>query len=42
MTDDLFGQPPGYNYDETKVPAFTLPDPLRLASGEVVKDEFKR
>ena len=31
-------QPRGSNYDESKVPAYTLPDPLRLASGEVVKD----
>lgn len=26
----------GINYDETKVPAYTLPDPLRLAHGGIV------
>lgn len=26
------------NYDESKVPAYTLPDPLRLQNGHVVKD----
>jgi len=31
-------QPAGANYDEAKVPAYTLPDPLRLANGETVKD----
>jgi len=31
-------EPPGANYDETKVPSYTLPDPLVLASGEVVRD----
>jgi hypothetical protein len=31
----LAGQqpPPGFNYDEAKVPAYTLPDALRLADG---------
>lgn len=29
-------QPAGYNYDEAKVPEFTLPDPLVLKSGEPV------
>jgi hypothetical protein len=31
-------QPAGANYDETKVPAYTLPDPLRLADGAAVRD----
>ena len=31
--------PPGEaNYDETKVPPYSLPDPLTLASGESVTD----
>lgn len=30
--------PPGFNYDETKVPAYTLPDPLVAADGVAVKD----
>lgn len=31
-------QQPGANYDESKVPTYTLPDPLRLSSGEKVND----
>ena len=31
-------QPKEANYDESKVPAYTLPDPLRLANGETVTD----
>jgi hypothetical protein len=31
-------QPPGANYDEAKVPTYTLPDPLRLADGTPVAD----
>jgi hypothetical protein len=29
-------QPPGTSYDETKVPAYTLPDPLRFEAGGAV------
>ena len=31
-------QPAGANYDEAKVPAYTLPDPLRLADGTPVRN----
>ena len=31
-------QPPGANYDEAKVPAYTLPDVLRFADGAPVRD----
>jgi hypothetical protein len=31
-------QPPKANYDEAKVPAYTLPDPLTMRSGEPVRD----
>jgi hypothetical protein len=31
-------QPPGFNYDEAKVPKYTLPDPLTMADGTPVKD----
>lgn len=33
-----FAQPAGANYDESKVPAYTLPDPLVLKSGARVRD----
>lgn len=40
VTGALLAQapPPATNYDETRVGAYTLPDPLRLASGAPVKD----
>jgi len=33
-----FAQPKGFNYDESKVPAYDLPDPLWDQSGKPVKD----
>ncbi|MCH9012475.1 MAG: acetylxylan esterase [Proteobacteria bacterium] len=38
FTGALAAQPEGFNYDESKVPQYTLPDPLIMASGEAVKD----
>ncbi|MFV1968667.1 MAG: acetylxylan esterase [Pirellulaceae bacterium] len=32
------GQPKGFNYDEAKVPDYTLPDPLTTAGGERITD----
>ncbi len=40
-----YGQSPGANYDEAKVPKYTLPDPLVMQNGERVRDAetwFKR
>ena len=34
----LLAQPPAFNYDEAKVPKYTLPDPLVMADGTAVKD----
>jgi hypothetical protein len=34
----LFAQTPGFNYDESKVGSYTLPDPLRFANGAPVRD----
>jgi hypothetical protein len=33
-----FAQRPGTNTDEARVPAYTLPDPLRLQGGQLVRD----
>ena len=37
-TSSAYAQPKGFNYDESKVPDFTLPDPLTLENGDPVAD----
>ncbi len=37
-TNTSFAQPKGFNYDEAKVPNYTLPDPLILENGQRVAD----
>ena len=37
-TASLAAQPSETNYDESKVPEYTLPDPLRMADGRPVAD----
>src|SRR5947209_6869477 len=34
----LSAQPAGANYDDSKVPNYTLPDPLKLVDGTPVRD----
>ncbi len=36
--DDAEAQPRGFNYDESKVPKYTLPDPLAMPGGKRVPD----
>jgi len=38
LTRAADAQPPGINYDEAKVPEYTLPDPLVMANGDKVTD----
>lgn len=38
LSTGAFAQRPDVNYDEAKVPAYTLPDPLTLRNGEPVRD----
>ena len=37
MGSSLFAQPKGYNYEEAKVPEYTLPELLLMADGTRVK-----
>ena len=38
VASSALAQPKGFNYDESKVPDFTLPDPLTLENGDRVTD----
>ena len=38
LANPLVAQPPGANYDENKVPDYTLPDPLMGLDGKPVRD----
>lgn len=38
VTENGFAQNPPANYDESKVPPYTLPDPLVLSNGQPVRD----
>jgi hypothetical protein len=41
MTTDVAAQPEGFNYDEAKVPKFTLPDPLTVGGKTIsTSDEW--
>ena len=39
MTTDADAQPKGFNYDEAKVPKFTLPDPLKVGGRTIASSE---
>ncbi len=38
LSTTLWAQPRGFNYDESKVPTYSLPDPLQLDNGRPVRD----
>ncbi|MBX6313987.1 MAG: acetylxylan esterase [Isosphaeraceae bacterium] len=38
LAGPALAQAPDINYDESRVPAYTLPDPLKMADGTVVRD----
>jgi hypothetical protein len=39
MTTDVAAQPEGFNYDEAKVPKFTLPDPLTVGGKTIATSD---